>query len=70
MFLYSLPQVIVLQMAMHLLTIFLLLSTLACAVWGYNFDTLVPTIVDSGIGSGNGFGFSMTQHEFSNGTKV
>lgn len=55
---------------MHQLSLSLLLCTLSCAVWGYNFDTLVPTIVESGIGSGDGFGFSMTQHEFSDGRKV
>ena len=39
-------------------------------VWGYNFDTSVPTIVKSGIGSSDGFGFSMTQHQFTDGRKV
>ena len=57
-------------MAIHRAAQCLLLFMLSCVVWGYNFDTLVPTIVTSGVGSSDGFGFSMTQHEFSDGRKV
>ena len=48
----------------------LALTTLIPSARAYNFDTLVPTLVPSGMGSDHGFGFAMTQHQFSDGRKV
>ena len=56
---------------MHQVLHCVLLFTLTRVAWGYNFDIAVPTIVESGATfAGDGFGFSMTQHEFSDGRKV
>lgn len=59
--------------SMLTLPLLLLSCLLSHAVWGYNFDTLVPTIVSSGIDISqgtDGFGFSLAQHELSDGTKM
>lgn len=55
------------------LALLLLSCLLPHAVWSYNFDILVPTVVSSGIDTSqgtDGFGFSVAQHELSDGTKM
>ncbi len=48
------------------------LLVLIHGVKGHNIDTLSPTIVNSGLSDGRdvGFGFTLTQHQFSDGTKT
>ena len=58
---------------MQQLVFSLILCMSPWTVWGYNFDTLVPTIAEIEIGASGakeGFGFAITQHEFPDGRKV
>ena len=63
--------VIVMALLSHLISSLLF----AMVVWFsstycYNLDTLVPTIVESGLSTEALFGFSVEQHEFSDGRKM
>ncbi len=50
----------------------LLLLAMLQGVLGLNIDPLTPTVVNSGVlnGSEVGFGFTLTQHQFSDGRKT
>lgn len=47
-----------------------IVSALLLVGHSYNLDALVPTVVDSGISSSSLFGFSLAQHQFSDGRKM
>ena len=59
---------------MELLSVLLLLCSCCIGVIAYNLDLESPTIVNSGLSideqENYDFGFSLAQHEFSNGDKM